>query len=367
MQTEFFLNHILTKKNGNRFYRFSNADGKTWLMPARNMQVAMNLYQPSGRNGKLVKRLFPWLHRVPLVRRVIHAERLQCGLKKELIQLLERLFQVKELEFAIFCGTPCVHQKITIQLSKGKRILGYCKLTDNEEVAHLFRGEAKVLEQLNKQGVKGIPQCLYCGETDKGIWAFVQSTVKTQRSQVPHEWSRLQEEFLEELQKKTSQKIKFEESDYCQTLQDLQQHINWLPQKTHQSIVETAINKVMGTYSGKTVNFCAYHADFTPWNMFVESGKLFVFDWEYARLTYPPLLDRYHFFTQTAIFEKHWQGKEIVVFLQSPHADWIDRETYKLYLLDIIARFTLREKGKVEGDVARSMSVWIEILNTLNK
>lgn len=52
MQVDSILERFLIKGTGKHLYRFSNADGKTWLMPAHNMQVAMNLYQPSGRNGK---------------------------------------------------------------------------------------------------------------------------------------------------------------------------------------------------------------------------------------------------------------------------------------------------------------------------
>ena len=115
------------------------------------------------------------------------------------------------------------------------------------------------------------------------------------------------------------------------------------------------------------VEFGAYHADFTPWNMFEEKGKLFVFDWEYAQMTYPPMLDRYHFFTQTAIFEKHWQEDEIMEYIQCAKGNWINAEAYILYLLDIIARFTIREKGKVSGDVAHTMNIWIELLKQLNK
>ena len=115
------------------------------------------------------------------------------------------------------------------------------------------------------------------------------------------------------------------------------------------------------------MEFSTYHADFTPWNMFAEKNRLFVFDWEYACMTYPPMLDHYHFFTQTAIFEKHWQEKEIIAFLQSPDANWVNRERYILYLLDIISRFTVREKGTVEGNIAHSMKIWNDLLVYLNK
>ncbi len=367
MQIDSILACLLKKGTGECSYRFSNADGKTWIMPTRNMRIAMHLYQPSGRNGKLVKALFPWLHGMPFVRKVIHAERLRCKLSGKLEQLLCRLFHEEEIEFSIFGGTPCVHQKVTIQISKGCRILGYCKVTDSHEVAALFRSEADLLEHLKRQGMEGVPQALFCGELMEGVFLFVQNTTKTRQSKVLHEWSNLHEHFLNELQRKTVQNITFEKSDYYRVVQGLQSHMDWLPEFMNRNVIEKMINKIVNSYKGQVVDFSAYHADFTPWNMFVEKNRLFVFDWEYTRTTYPPMLDRYHFFTQTAIFEKHWQGKEVIAFLQSPNADWVNKERYTLYLLDIISRFTVREKGTIEGDIAHSMKIWNDLLVYLNK
>lgn len=366
MQLENITDRLLTKEVGRLFYAFSNADGKRWLMPARNMRTAMNLYQPSGRNGKLMKGLFPLLHRIPIVRNAVYAKKIRCDLNEDFKQLLMKLFREEELEFSIFFGTPCVHQKITIQVSKGEKIEGYCKLTENTEVAQLFESEVKILHRLEKQGMKGIPRCLYCRKIDTDIYLFVQTTTKTQQSKVPHEWNDLHEAYLKELQLKTQQTLPFEESDYYQTLKDLESHLDWLPLFINKSLITGTIMRIAKKFSGTHVNFSAYHADFTPWNMFVENGHLFVFDWEYARMTYPPMLDRYHFFTQTVIFENFWQGNDIVAFLQSKESAWIDKDAYTLYLLDIIARFTLREKGSINGDIARSMRIWNEILNYLN-
>ena len=100
-----------------------------------------------------------------------------------------------------------------------------------------------------------------------------------------------------------------------------------------------------------------------PWNMFIEKGKLFVFDWEYARKTYPPFLDKYHYFTQTAIFERHWSEKEILEYVKSEDGKWIDKHTYCLYLLDILSRFTLREKGNIGKDLDNCFKIWIKLLN----
>lgn len=362
MEMDGLLKKVLKYGVGERFISFVNADGKRWWMPTRNMRVAMNLYQPSGRKGKLVKCGLPWLYGMPMVLRVLHAERLRLSLQDELCKLLGGMFACKELEFSVFGGTPSVHQKLTMQLSKGTRILGYCKATESEEVARLFRSEAKVLEALNGAGIIGIPQCLFCGEMRNGVKLFVQTTVKTRKSEVVHEWNRLHDDFLERLYQRTHRTVLFEESDYYQTLTDWRKHIDWLPDNVNKAQILSVIDHILLKYQGKRMDFSAYHADFTPWNMFVEKGELFVFDWEYARLTYPPHLDRYHFFTQTAIFEKHWTAAEIHADCLSRQADWMDKEAYVLYLLDVMARFTLREKGQMEGDIARSMKIWNDIL-----
>lgn len=144
------------------------------------MRVAMNLYQPSGIKGKLLKAFFPLVHPVGFVQKVVNVEKKKCALRSELYDLLCKLFRNSDLEFSVFCGTPCVHQKITIQLSVGKKILGYCKVSDSEEIASLFIEESKVLEQLKNQGIKGIHQRLYCGKINEDIYIFVQDTVKTQ-------------------------------------------------------------------------------------------------------------------------------------------------------------------------------------------
>lgn len=367
MQISTLLDKILDMAKDRRLYRFANADGKVWLMPAVNMRTAMNLYQPSGKNGKLLKKLFPILHRLPIVRKALRAETIECDLNAELRKILENLFECEGIQFSIFCGTPCVHQKITMQISIGSKILGYCKITESSEIAQLFDREAKTLNKLHESGMTGIPQCLFQGEWKNGVYLFVQSTVKSNSSRVLHRWCKRHEDFLGQLHAVSAVSVKFEESDYYQTLCQLKEHIDWLPcQEAHVSVLK-AIESVMNTYSGKQCEFMAYHADFTPWNMFYERGELFVFDWEYAQLSYPTMLDRYHFFTQTAIFEKHWSVDDIQNYMSSQEGCWIDAEKYRFYLLDIISRFTIREKGNIEGDMNKSFAIWFDLLDYLQK
>lgn len=348
------------------YYTLTNADGKCWVMPARDMRTAMHLYQPSGAKGKLLKRLFPWLHALPPVRRVLHTRPVSYRLADDLQALIESLFGAGT-EWALFGGTPCVHQKTTLQLSRGGKILGYLKLCNHADVYRLFVHEQSVLNELEGAGMTNIPRCLGCGELRPGLWYFAQSTTKTGKSRVPHVWTVGHAEFLRRLAENTQRTFVFDETDCCVALQRMQQHADWLPEGA-KPVVKAALNMVLGYYAGREVNFCAYHGDFTPWNMFVEGGRLFVFDWEYAGRSYPQGLDYYHFVTQSAIFEQHAGAEEIWQQMQQHVAECAEnRLKYACYLLDILGRFCLREKGAAQGDELRCMEIWIELLRRLIK
>ena len=92
MNIEQHLKQLLKWGEGETFYCFANADGKRWWMPVQHMAIAMNLYQPSGVKGKLLKQGLPWLYWNPIVRKVLHTERLHLKLGDELKELLERVF-----------------------------------------------------------------------------------------------------------------------------------------------------------------------------------------------------------------------------------------------------------------------------------
>lgn len=358
------LDKIITHEKGKKFIRFANADGKRWVVPLENMQVALNLYQPSGVRGKVLKNLLPLLHSLAPVRKAIKAESLNCALQEELQAVLQKIFGTGDIEFSIFEGTPSVHQKITIQLSRGRKILGYCKASDKGDILSLFEQETKTLCTLARRGIKDIPEALFCGTLSNGVHIFVQSTKKSNRSRTPHKWGCLHEGFLYTLHEKTKQRILFEHSDYHHTLQTLQKHLGWLPAEDEKSTVAAAIEKILKKYSNKEVEYSAFHGDFTPWNMFVEEGRLFVFDFEYAALTYPAGLDRYHFELQTAIFEKRLSAEEIAAYMQ--RCAWVEREKFTMYLLSMLSQYTLREKGVVGGDVAHSFGLWFYLLKAFD-
>ena len=389
------------------FYKIKNSDGKCWLMPMRDVRMGLVLYQPSGWKGRLLKQLFPYVHWSKLVRKVLNIELVEHVLQDELKEVICRAFGVEEFRYSVFEGTPSVHQKTTIQVWNGEKILGYVKLTESEEVGRLFEREEKFLSTVNSQqstvnsqlssiifspteeksrrdditqtGVRtpgwGITSNINpVGVTDlvpkavvfrleSGTTILIQSTRKTLRSKVVHEWGDLQQRFVDELYEKTAQEIRWEESDVAQSLSALREHIGWLPEGVDRDVVLKKIDDVVEKMRGQSVKYGAYHADFTPWNMFVEGGELFVFDWEYAGKKYPKGLDRYHFWMQTALFEKHWGVEELKRYMCSDDGKWIDREMLEMYLLDIMSKYVMREGGKVKK--LGMFGVWCEMMDII--
>lgn len=362
------LSEIFDEGRGESFISFANAEGKRWIMPRRNMSTAMNLYQPGGIKGKLIKRLLPYVYRLPMVKGVVGFERIRLGLNPEIERLIGSIFGTTGFEFSVFGGTPSVHQKVTIQISRGNTILGYCKLTDNEAVKSIFRHEQTILERLQRQNMTQIPQCLYCGQATGNIDMFVQTTIKSNCSKVLHSFTAKHWDFLSKLHNNTRQNIAFEESDFYKSLISVRSYAA----ANQSDVVSEALDRVARVYEGREVCFSAYHGDFTPWNMFCERGELFVFDFEYAQMSLPPYLDWFHYFTQTAIFEKHMGAREIYESFLSQRMElrsYFENPNfaYICYLLSIMSLYIGRESGEIDGELTQKIELWVRLIDFLLK
>lgn len=344
------------------FFRISNADGKTWLLPARGMRVGLELYQPSGIKGKMLKNLFPLLYHLPPVCRAIHAEKVRATLDPLLLDKAAAAFGVTpaKLHYSIFGGTPSVHRKITIQFfDTSGHILGYGKVTRSQKVGALFEHEHRLLDALDAQGVGNIPKCLYCGDMGSGMKFFVQSTIKERGAKSPARYTPKHEAFLRSLTERTLRSLPFEDTDYARTLSELESVAGRLPEDCRPTVME-ALESVLASSRGRIVEGAACHSDFTPWNMFESGDGLYVFDWEYGRMTYPPMLDRYHFIVQQAWHVEHLDAGAIMERLREQK--WFDAADLRKYLLDIISRRTAREPGALPAELTRDIRLWTALL-----
>lgn len=349
-----------------RYWKIANSDGKVWLLPRRNTRVALELYQPSGWKGKVLKAMLPLCSSLPEFCAPFSAQ--EWKPKEAIRSVLERIFAGKDLEWAVFEGTPSVHQKQVMQVFCGQEILAYCKVSAKDDIKRLFAQEAELLQDLREKGINSIPQCLYLGPIDEERQMLVLSTEKTIHSNILHEWSGLHQSFLDDLQLKTSHRIPFEQCDFAKGITLLKERMGILPPCIDKSSLMRAISKAETDCQGKMLECAVMHGDFTPWNMYVEQERLFVFDWEYAFLHCPVGLDRYHFFLQTAFFEHHWTAERLMSFAGSPEGAWIDIDQMLYYLLLILSRFVGREPVDRNMSDTALLAYWNQlIILCLNK
>lgn len=175
--------------------------------------------------------------------------------------------------------------------------------------------------------------------------------------------------FLSQLADKTCISISFEQTEMFSWLKRLDE-LGCCGNTT----VRYALKLVMEFYSIKQeTTFSAYHSDFTPWNMFVEDEKLFVFDWEYAGRTYIPHLDIVHHIVQSSMFTHHPSARELYDRLFRENNALMDLyfENPKIavlcYLLDIFAKYAIRDASHETKDTEMLQKVRIELINLILK
>ena len=359
------------------YLKIANSDGKVWILPENDLKTAMCLYQPSAIKGIVLKKYLPAFNKlgsiIYLFYKKIGIEKIPYSLDPVLEKHLTSVFgNSEDQRYAIFMGTPSVHQKITIQISRKNEIVGYCKITDSKKIYDIFCHENNMLEYLNRSKVKNIPTCLSCAGLGDGRFAFSQTTIKTLNSVTKHMFGEAEWAFLQQLNEKTVVDCMFENTDFFRSLIGLQENLSVLERNGFNvECVKSGIYKILNYYANVR-NYSVCHRDFTPWNMFYENDILFVFDFEYAQYTYPKYLDAMHYFMQTAIFEKNLNGDEILQafsqqILTTPLKDMFSDPYVALlsYILDIISLYVSRENGMFTGDVMRNMKIWMYLCSEI--
>jgi thiamine kinase-like enzyme len=247
--------------------------------------------------------------------------------------------------------------------------MGYCKISCNKEVKILLGNEEKMLKHLKEKGIIGIPICYLNDQYEKKVNILIQSTSKTARSRIIHILTPIHWEFLMRLNSRTKQILNFKNSDFFNSIHLLKTNLSFLSNFDVEIVISTIL-EIETKYAGIDVEFSVCHADFTPWNMFLEKGELFVFDWEYAVFTCPPYLDAFHFFTQTHIYVKHSDSEKIYRSFIIEKRIFEKHITdpvfvYKNYLLFIISFYVERDKGEFSSEISRNISIWTKLLEFL--
>jgi aminoglycoside phosphotransferase (APT) family kinase protein len=80
--------------------------------------------------------------------------------------------------------------------------------------------------------------------------------------------------------------------------------INELDKESTRHLVQLLKKLFQVVPVGESVPVSVSHGDFTPWNMYCDEQRLYVYDWEMARNGMPMLFDLFHFTYQSLILQQ---------------------------------------------------------------
>lgn len=365
MRKDIFID---SNDNGRKYICIENINGKKWIIDKKNLTIGLEIYEPASFKGKLFKKIIPHCLLFIKVLKFFKVTEKKLVLDGEIEKYIEEYFG-KYTTISVFYGTPSIHQKITVQVNRKNEILGYVKISELNMIGELFYKEAEILNSLTLKGVKSIPAAINVSCRDNFFY-FAQSTEKKVFSYTVNTILKQHYEFIKMLGIKTSTKINFYESDYNKMLSRLRGNIGLECLNEKKQIILTTIKTIEEYFQGDLRSFGFYHGDFTPWNVFITNNKLFVFDFEYSRETYPLYLDLFHFYTQIKMLIENKKAEEILDDFErerkkfSLFFDNVDL-MYSAYLLSIIELYTSRNDGILKREEMKYMSIWLNMLEIL--
>ncbi len=349
-----------------------------WLVPLKNNATAaasFSLYQPSLARVQFLKKLTLLAARIGMTG-MIFRDRVYFKPEDAAIR---HIFNRNDLQYAVFGGTEGCHRKITVQVMNGRgTILGYIKVSGSAEIDDLLNNEAAILRRLAelKVGEGLYPKVLYNGAVS-GVNIMVIDSLKTIRSKFSSKLSEAHIKFLIEIFQKTAESRGFRESSFYHGLMERVDRLDCMMAKQLKERAQRVLLFLDSQISEKELPFGLCHRDFTPWNTFFHGTKLYVFDWEYAKKDYPPLLDVFHFIIQDGIIVRKLNPDGLMNKVAA-HQDlikmYIDAVGLSVenvtpfllcYLLDISLLYVEREKDEITEDAKNLNEIRAELMDLI--
>lgn len=381
----FVTNNLQSDKQTETLGILPSIKNPRWLVPVKNKDLfisSLALYQPSLIRARLLKKLTLLAAQGGLTNLLI---RDKAYFQKD-DELIKEIFKRSDLEYAIFTGTEGTHQKITIQvMNKKGEILGYIKLSENDDIDKLLKNEAEILGDLLGLELKSglFPKVIYNGEL-KGTNVLILDTLKSVHSTFSSKLSDRHINFLSEIFLKTARVSKYMESRFSESLRERLEDLKnrrleteRLEIKGLKDLYERSLDYVDKEIGRVEIPFGLCHRDFTPWNTFFYNGQIYAFDWEYAKRDYPPMLDIFHFIVQDGITVRHLKPNGLLKRVLK-NGKWLSQYSSLVgikenlilpllicYLLDISLLYIEREDGNLEAGVQKMVDKWKSVMELI--
>jgi len=352
--------------------------------------AALALYQPSLFNASCRKQLAYLLGRMGLARlwapyAVVLVQKGQKWTWSGLPWIIRKTMKDNVL-LALFTGTPGYLRKSTVQImDDGGSILGYCKTGDTPQTKSVLQNEAVSLQYISSLALGNAltPTLLHAEESDNGTYHLVQSSRKKPLSSAPLVPDDRHQDFLTRIMEQTKIPGIFRESACHREVAKRLDDVGGTTASEYLPCLREAFSWSSEVLHKSNVILHLAHRDFTPWNTFITNGRLYVFDWEFARTGWTPLTDAFHFILQKGILVDRRTPEELWCRLTSEktrEGQFIhqctshvkaSKETFlallAFYLCDIMTMYIdyYEREGSITQDGKRLLTAWEQLLKMI--
>lgn len=295
-----------------------------WFMPLvkRYIGVRSNIIKPTRFNSIIKWKLLIFFYRVGLLQFIIPSKLIMFRKRKNRISTTSRIleeylktkFKSHELRFTIYTGVRGYYQKFTIQIMNKKGdVIGYGKIAHSLQTKERLYNEANRLKYLEtiKFSFLEIPR-LVSIENLPGTEDIIMLTTPAPLcyNRVYKKLTEKHVNALAELFIKTN-KLQIAAKDILNRFQDSTSDFEKDARKTEEfkgifTILKESFKKLQSILINIKITTAISHGDFSPWNVYGDRTKLFIFDWEMAKFK-PPLWDIFNFIitSEAQIFSKN--------------------------------------------------------------
>ncbi len=309
------INNTEGKESWLRFFYINNPDGSMrWFYPSGGDEAShLELYNAGGLKAGIYKAITRMAWRTGTQQLLASGS---FRVQQILVESVKKKYGIQEGETpSFFTGTRGATRKMVIELHRGRSSAGFIKAAFTPEARRLLENEYNMVTTLGKYDFTSLSIPKVSGRINGHTRL---SNIKPAVIIPAGRITAIHIRALAELYAMSHERKAVTDTAIWQSIltnmdfltQELV-FINQLDREKVKNLVGLLRQLYKTVPTGLSVPVSLSHGDFTPWNMYCDEKRLYVYDWELASNGIPLFFDLFHFTYQSVILQQRKAYAEV--------------------------------------------------------
>lgn len=331
---------IFSSYERQKFYYINNPDNTIRWVFSKDLErpTFLNFYNSNSFKAKIFSRLSKIIFALKSSR-LISSGYFTIHFRKDL-EIKEYLKGLPYDNYSIFTGTVGVNRKILIETNKDNKTNAFIKMPISNASKKLVNNEIQTLEDLNTHTFEsfGFPKTLKNRCEKIGVL----ENIKPKKTTTKVLFKGIHAKVLDEIYLKTINHRKLKETFFIEKIKENLDKIDGENCLKFSKKIQENLNSLFAQLNLEAeIPMSKTHGDFTPWNMYVNQDKLFIYDWELSLKEAPLLFDLFHFILQSQIMIFKGDFHKVNCEIEKALELYEVRQLCEKYKIDIKQHFLL--------------------------